>query len=149
MTSCKNFLTWFCRLPVRLRLCLALQENASRPEGVPPSQGGKYVGFGSSPGPPSSAPRQQGDDVTAYLSKGFSQLSTAAGMFVNTTSLAILGHKLVYLNKEQTLVGLEAQACLSLQCLCSAPYAFLPMAVTAIAKPRGHRIYWTRMRTFK
>jgi ADP-ribosylation factor GTPase-activating protein 1 len=28
-----------------------MAENESRPEGLPPSQGGKYVGFGSSPGP--------------------------------------------------------------------------------------------------
>ncbi|KAI3687955.1 hypothetical protein L1987_81660 [Smallanthus sonchifolius] len=26
-----------------------IAENESRPEGLPPSQGGKYVGFGSSP----------------------------------------------------------------------------------------------------
>ena len=31
-----------------------MAENESKPEGLPPSQGGKYVGFGSSPGP---APR--------------------------------------------------------------------------------------------
>lgn len=28
-----------------------LAENAHRPEGLPPSQGGKYVGFGSAPAP--------------------------------------------------------------------------------------------------
>jgi len=63
------------------------QENASKPEGLHPSQGGKFVGFGSSPGP---APRRGGgggggggsglDDVTSVLSKGFSQLSTVAGV---------------------------------------------------------------------
>lgn len=29
-----------------------MAENDSRPEGIPPSQGGKYVGFGSNPAPP-------------------------------------------------------------------------------------------------
>ena len=59
-----------------------LQENANRSDALPPSQGGKYVGFGS--GGPAPA-RKQGangaylDDVGGYLSKGFSQLSTAAG----------------------------------------------------------------------
>ena len=56
-----------------------LQENATKRDDVPPSQGGKYVGFGS--GPPPAAPRRGGqaggiDDV---LSKGFSQLTTVAG----------------------------------------------------------------------
>lgn len=33
-----------------------IEENASRPDHLPPSQGGKYVGFGSSPAP---QPRKQ------------------------------------------------------------------------------------------
>lgn len=37
-----------------------MAENESRPEGVPPSQGGKYVGFGSSP-PASQRDSLQGD----------------------------------------------------------------------------------------
>ena len=64
-----------------------VQENAAKPDGLHPSQGGKYVGFGSSSAP---AARRQGggagagggvglDDVTSVLSKGFSQLSTVAG----------------------------------------------------------------------
>ena len=59
-----------------------MQENASKRDDVPPSQGGKYVGFGS--GPPPAGPRRGGqpggiDDVSVALSKGFSQLSTVAG----------------------------------------------------------------------
>lgn len=40
-----------------------MAENQGRPEGLPPSQGGKYVGFGSSPGPSPSHHRSssQGD----------------------------------------------------------------------------------------
>ena len=61
---------------------LGVQENASKRDDVPPSQGGKYVGFGS--GPPPAGPRRGGqpggvDDVSAALSKGFSQLTTVAG----------------------------------------------------------------------
>lgn len=56
-----------------------LAENSSRPEGVPPSQGGKYVGFGS--GPIQPARGSQDDvlkDVSGALSKGFQSLSLVA-----------------------------------------------------------------------
>lgn len=43
-----------------------MQENESRPEGLPPSQGGKYVGFGSSPAPvPRNNNTSQGDVFSA------------------------------------------------------------------------------------
>ena len=62
---------------------MVVQENAGRPDGVPPNQGGKYVGFGSSPGPSSKPQRGGGpgglDDYQQYLSKGISQLTTVAG----------------------------------------------------------------------
>ncbi|CAO2820541.1 unnamed protein product [Amaranthus hypochondriacus] len=57
-----------------------LAENESRPDGVPPSQGGKYVGFGSSPNP---VPRNnynnnpQGD-VFSVVSQGIGKLSLVA-----------------------------------------------------------------------
>lgn len=38
-------------------------ENESRPDGIPPSQGGKYVGFGSSP-----APSQRSNPQNDYFS---------------------------------------------------------------------------------
>lgn len=52
-------------------------ENASRPEGVAPNQGGKYGGFGS--GPPPSASSNSGtmqDDPIAAITKGFGWLSS-------------------------------------------------------------------------
>ncbi|CAN7135474.1 unnamed protein product [Brassica rapa subsp. narinosa] len=53
-----------------------MAENESKPEGLPPSQGGKYVGFGSSSGP---APRSnQQDDVFSVVSQGFGRLSMVA-----------------------------------------------------------------------
>lgn len=59
-----------------------MAENESRPDGVPPSQGGKYVGFGSSPAPSSQGNNNnygnsQGD-VLAVVSQGFGRLSLAA-----------------------------------------------------------------------
>jgi len=55
-------------------------ENAGRPENLPPSQGGKYVGFGSTPAP---APRQSApqniDDVSELFSRGLSGLGALAG----------------------------------------------------------------------
>lgn len=60
------------------------QENASRPEDVPPNQGGKYAGFGSDPFPqrgggdagalPDVAAFQK--DPVAALTKGFGWLSS-------------------------------------------------------------------------
>ncbi|RZS24464.1 hypothetical protein BHM03_00057529 [Ensete ventricosum] len=38
-----------------------MAENASRPEGIPPSQGGKYVGFGSTPPPSAQSNNPQSD----------------------------------------------------------------------------------------
>ncbi|XP_051131177.1 ADP-ribosylation factor GTPase-activating protein AGD7 [Andrographis paniculata] len=53
-----------------------MAENESRPEGIPPSQGGKYVGFGSSPAP---APRNDPEgDVLSAVTQGFGRLSMVA-----------------------------------------------------------------------
>ncbi|KAG8376872.1 hypothetical protein BUALT_Bualt09G0109200 [Buddleja alternifolia] len=52
-------------------------ENETRPEGLPPSQGGKYVGFGSSPAP--AAPRNNTEgDVLSVVTQGFGRLSMVA-----------------------------------------------------------------------
>lgn len=59
-----------------------MQENSSRPEGLPPSQGGKYVGFGSAPAPrPGSRNSGAGgvDDVSAMFSKLGAVANTVAG----------------------------------------------------------------------
>jgi ADP-ribosylation factor GTPase-activating protein 1 len=61
-----------------------MQENANKPEGLAPSQGGKYVGFGSTPAAPPRRSNQGGvpanvDDVTEILSKGLSGLGSLAG----------------------------------------------------------------------
>lgn len=54
-------------------------ENASKPEGLPPSQGGKYVGFGGG----------AGEDVSQLLSKGIQSLSVAAGSVGATAGEAL------------------------------------------------------------
>ncbi|KAJ1416865.1 ARFGAP/RecO-like zinc finger [Sesbania bispinosa] len=51
-------------------------ENESRPEGVPPSQGGKYVGFGSSPAPSQRSNPQ--NDYFSVVSQGIGKLSLVA-----------------------------------------------------------------------
>jgi len=61
-------------------------ENAARPDDLPPSQGGKYAGFGSGWSPPErtgpesmpTADEFQKDPMTA-LTKGFGWLSTTVG----------------------------------------------------------------------
>ncbi|XP_065852235.1 ADP-ribosylation factor GTPase-activating protein AGD7-like [Euphorbia lathyris] len=54
-----------------------IAENDSRPEGLPPSQGGKYVGFGSSP-TPSQRNNNAQPDVLSVMSQGFGKLSLVA-----------------------------------------------------------------------
>ncbi|KAG6552103.1 hypothetical protein Mapa_006412 [Marchantia paleacea] len=75
-------------------------ENSSRPEGLPPSQGGKYVGFGSSgsmPPPASRAPPMGGDvlkDTVSVVSQGLSRLSVvAASAAQNAASVMQAGTK--------------------------------------------------------
>lgn len=67
-----------------------MMENASKPEGLAPSQGGKYVGFGSAPPP---RPNRGGggggaaaDDVGLLLSKGLQSLTVVAGSAAGTAS---------------------------------------------------------------
>lgn len=55
-----------------------MEENASRAEGVPPSQGGKYVGFGSTPPPPAKSNNTGVSEITGMLSSGWSRFATAA-----------------------------------------------------------------------
>jgi len=59
-----------------------LAENDSRPKGVPPSQGGKYVGFGSNPNPMPRNNNSQGDvfSVVTQVSCAFCCLVGFRGM---------------------------------------------------------------------
>ncbi|XP_022872750.1 probable ADP-ribosylation factor GTPase-activating protein AGD6 [Olea europaea var. sylvestris] len=52
-----------------------MAENESRPEGLSPSQGGKYVGFGSSPAMPRNSSEP---DVLSTVTQGFGRLSVVA-----------------------------------------------------------------------
>ena len=65
-----------------------VQENANRPEGVPPSQGGKFVGFGSSPAPPPQS-RANGSDVGSMFYKGWDNLTQLAGSAAQQASAAV------------------------------------------------------------
>jgi len=59
--------------------------NAARPNGVAPSAGGKYVGFGSAPPPSTGGARRAGpsgdavDDAVAALTRGVAALTSVAG----------------------------------------------------------------------
>ncbi|PKI39393.1 hypothetical protein CRG98_040259 [Punica granatum] len=53
-------------------------ENESKPEGLPPSQGGKYVGFGSTPPPPRGDYNNAQGDVMTVVSQGLGRLSLVA-----------------------------------------------------------------------
>jgi len=54
-----------------------MMENQTRPDHLPPSQGGKYVGFGSAP-PPRPSQAAPVDEVGALLSKGLQLAGVAA-----------------------------------------------------------------------
>ncbi|MPC28070.1 ADP-ribosylation factor GTPase-activating protein 1 [Portunus trituberculatus] len=55
------------------------EENASRPDGLPPSQGGRYSGFGNCPNPPpKSSSTEFFDTAVSSLSSGWSLLSLGA-----------------------------------------------------------------------
>uniref|UniRef100_A0A7R9TQY0 Arf-GAP domain-containing protein n=1 Tax=Prasinoderma coloniale TaxID=156133 RepID=A0A7R9TQY0_9VIRI len=67
-------------------------QNAARPEGVAPSQGGKYVGFGSAP-PPRQAKSSSGgiEDTLSSLGRGLSSVAlggarAASGAFEQVSS---------------------------------------------------------------
>lgn len=65
-------------------------ENSSRPDGLPPNQGGKFAGFGSDPMPTRSssstipAAEDFQKDPVAALTKGFGWLSSTVTKQVNT-----------------------------------------------------------------
>lgn len=67
-----------------------MAENDSRPEGLPPSQGGKYVGFGSSPGPMlrNNSNNSQGD-VFSAVTQGFGRLSMIAASAAQSAATVV------------------------------------------------------------
>ncbi|KAL2323354.1 hypothetical protein Fmac_027733 [Flemingia macrophylla] len=62
-----------------------MAENETRPEGLPPSQGGKYVGFGSSPPPPRRNEPQ--NDYFSVVSQGIGKLSLVAASAANAVQV--------------------------------------------------------------
>ncbi|KAI0509855.1 hypothetical protein KFK09_010452 [Dendrobium nobile] len=69
-----------------------MAENESRPDGIPPSQGGKYVGFGSTPPPSAQRNGTQGDvlrDTMSVVSQGFGRLSLVAASAAQSAASAV------------------------------------------------------------
>ncbi|KAG2259820.1 hypothetical protein Bca52824_079114 [Brassica carinata] len=76
-----------------------MAENESKPEGLPPSQGGKYVGFGSSHGPaPRSNYQGGGGDVFSVMSEGFGRLSLVAASAANVVQTGTMEFTSKYLS---------------------------------------------------
>ncbi|XP_047332002.1 ADP-ribosylation factor GTPase-activating protein AGD7-like, partial [Impatiens glandulifera] len=65
-----------------------VSENDSRPEGVPPSQGGKYVGFGSSP-QPLARNQSEEEDVFSVMTQGLGRLSMVAASAAHSAANAV------------------------------------------------------------
>ncbi|MCD7453949.1 hypothetical protein HAX54_022761 [Datura stramonium] len=67
-----------------------MAENESRPEGLPPSQGGKYVGFGSSPAPvPRNNNNNSQGDVFSAVTQGFGRLSMIAASAAQSAATVV------------------------------------------------------------
>ncbi|XP_038993085.1 ADP-ribosylation factor GTPase-activating protein AGD7-like isoform X2 [Hibiscus syriacus] len=60
-----------------------MAENDSRPDWLPPSQGGKYVGFGSNPMPTQRNNNNSQGDVLSVVSQGIGRLSLVAQSAAN------------------------------------------------------------------
>ncbi|GMN47592.1 hypothetical protein TIFTF001_016758 [Ficus carica] len=69
-----------------------IAENESRPEGLPPSQGGKYVGFGSGPAPSQRNNNPETDVFSVVSQYGFGRLSMLANdlMIIDDFNIRIL-----------------------------------------------------------
>ncbi|KAL0710867.1 hypothetical protein Bca4012_017845 [Brassica carinata] len=91
-----------------------MAENESKPEGLFPSQGGKYVGFGSSLGP---APRSNqhgrgGGDFFSVMSEGFERLSLVAASAANVVQTGTMEF-----TSKNTLLGSKPAIFFSFPCL--------------------------------
>ncbi|XP_072045589.1 ADP-ribosylation factor GTPase-activating protein 1-like isoform X2 [Amphiura filiformis] len=61
-------------------------ENASRPEGLPPNQGGRYTGFGNTPAEmPKSESQEFYNNAVSSLTSGWSAFSLGASKFASAT----------------------------------------------------------------
>ncbi|KAL5579129.1 hypothetical protein UlMin_011571 [Ulmus minor] len=77
-----------------------MQENDSQPEGLPPSQGRKYVGFGSAPAPSQRNTNAQGD-VFSVVSQDLSRLSLVATYTAQSAATAVqVGTKEITFKRE-------------------------------------------------
>eukprot|EP00775_Hariotina_reticulata_P007172 gene7172-7386_t len=100
MASAANKEEYFARV---------MQENQSKPDHIPPSQGGRYVGFGSTPAPRPAPSAANVDDVTAMFSKGLQSLGQVAGVAATTATHVVqsgtqnLNHLLQEKQVSQTL----------------------------------------------
>ena len=65
-----------------------MSENASRRDGVPPSQGGKYVGFGSTP-PPDARPKGEMAELTGMFASGWSRFTAVASAAAAQASTSV------------------------------------------------------------
>lgn len=63
-----------------------LNENQNKRDDLPPSQGGKYVGFGSTPTQPQSDANAGWDSTLSTLQDGWSAFSLGAQQFASTAS---------------------------------------------------------------
>ncbi|KAM0931276.1 hypothetical protein ACQ4PT_000347 [Festuca glaucescens] len=125
-----------------------MPENESKPQGIPPSQGGKYVGFGSTP--PPSANRNngaaQGGDVMQVISQGLGRLSlVAASAAQSTASVVQVGTKEIQsknLGDYERSDGIGLTEAMGL-CYCSRSNAGQQDLVLAFLQPACNDYYST------
>lgn len=77
--SYQNFNVNSCKSQTEAFFARKQNENANRPENIPPSQGGKYGGFGyQMEAPPRSSSQEFFDSAVSSLASGWSILSSSA-----------------------------------------------------------------------
>ncbi|CAI8011613.1 ADP-ribosylation factor GTPase-activating protein 1, partial [Geodia barretti] len=60
-----------------------LLENADKPDDLPPSEGGKYTGFGNTPAPPPRDQEEDSGDTWASLASGWTSFTSAASTWAS------------------------------------------------------------------
>merc|ERR1719462_988834 len=63
-----------------------LNENQNKRDDIPPSQGGKYVGFGSSPAPQANTASRGWDNTLSSLQDGWSMFTIGAQQLASVAS---------------------------------------------------------------
>lgn len=114
-----------------------IAENANKPEGLPPSQGGKFVGFGSGPAP---APRRGGgvEDVTQMLAKTAVGVASSVGAVARNTAHVVSDGRVA--ETAAVVAQKGGQAFNNLWAISKKALATVASSVETVARDNGYKI---------